>query len=516
MSGARRITRRRALAEALAGTVGASTLGAAITGCGGSGIAAPAGSGSTLRSTWVDPVGDGQLRVGPGERLLARNELGPRAKGTGVIATLAQITDAHVLDPSSPARVTFLDRLGAPFQSTFRPQEALTRQVLTGATVAVRALHPDLVIQGGDLIDNAQDNELTDALTVLRGGTVGLIGGRDGYRGVQQGSDSDPFYYRPGVDAPQHPALLRAASRRFACQGLRARWCSVLGDHDTLVAGELVPTALTRSLAVGDRALWDLPQDVRPPSGVQLTTGPGGSPDGPPQPLLVDQLLREALAGPTVQVPADPSRQELSFADVVARLRRAAGGEAPQPGAVAGRLDYVLDVGARLRVIVLDLVRRDGGSGGQVVPGQSAWLQRQVEDAGERWVLVVSHQPLASSENGETLLAVLDQAPRVIATLAGHTHRNRISPRPTARGGYWQIATASLIDYPQQARALRIVETAGGGVAIDTWMLDHVFGGRLGAIARQLSFLDAQGGRPGGFAGAHRDRNVTLYRRAPR
>ena len=181
-----------------------------------------------------------------------------------------------------------------------------------------------------------------------------------------------------------------------------------------------------------------------------------------------------------------------------------------------GRLDYVRDIGSRLRVIVLDLVRRDGGSGGQAVAGQSTWLQRQLGSAGDRWVLVVSHQPLASSENGDGLLAVLDQAPRVVATLAGHTHHNRIAPRTTARGGYWQITTASLIDYPQQARALRIVATAGGGVAIHTWMLDHVFPGPLGTIARQLSFLDAQGGRPEGFAGGRRDRNVMLYRHAQR
>jgi hypothetical protein len=55
---------------------------------------------------------------------------------------------------------------------------------------------------------------------------------------------------------------------------------------------------------------------------------------------------------------------------------------------------------------------------------------------------------------------------------------------------------------------------AGGGVAIHTWMLDHVDAGTLGTISRQLSYLDAQGGRPQGFAGAARDRNVILYRAA--
>ncbi len=42
-------------------------------------------------------------------------------------------------------------------------------------------------------------------------------------------------------------------------------------------------------------------------------------------------------------------------------------------------------------------------------------------------------------------------------------------------------------------------------------MLDHVLPGDLGTIARQLSYLDAQGGRPRGFAGAHSDRNAVLY-----
>jgi hypothetical protein len=44
-------------------------------------------------------------------------------------------------------------------------------------------------------------------------------------------------------------------------------------------------------------------------------------------------------------------------------------------------------------------------------------------------------------------------------------------------------------------------------------MLDHVQPGPLGTISRQLSYLDAQGGRPQGFAGEPTDRNVVLYRR---
>jgi hypothetical protein len=175
-------------------------------------------------------------------------------------------------------------------------------------------------------------------------------------------------------------------------------------------------------------------------------------------------------------------------------------------------LDYVVDISAQLRLIVLDLARRGGGSGGLVRPEQPGWLEAQLASAAQQWVIVASHQPLTSASGGDQLLALLDRQPRVIAALSGHIHRNRIEPRFTGTGGYWLISTASLIDYPQQARALRVVATSGGGVAIQTWMLDHAFPGDLGTISRQLAYLDVQGGRPQGFAGGRLDRNVTLYR----
>jgi Calcineurin-like phosphoesterase len=484
----RRLTRREAI------ILGAGAL--LTAGCGSSHSNGAGATGSTLASTWIDPDGTGTLAPGPGEPLLPRTELGPARATDGVIATLAHVTDAHVLDASSPARVPFLDRLGAPFESTFRPQETLTAQVLAGAARAIRALNADAVIQGGDLIDNDQRNELTWALVSLRGGLVQP----DRYFGVQLTSDPDPFYYRPDLDAPQHPGLLSRAARAFVSVGVGAPVYPVLGDHDILVAGEIVPTAETRALAVGDEALWELPPGLSLPPGNALTAG--GSPDGPPLPGLVDQFLARALAGPKVRVPANGGRVEMDPLEVIGRLGR--------PGET---LNYSTDMGAELRLIVLDLARRGGGSGGLVRPDQPGWLASQLASAGQRWVIAVSHQPLAGSEGGESLLALLDAHPRVIAALSGHTHRNSIEPRVTAAGGYWLINTASLIDYPQQARALRVLRTAGGGVAIQTWMLDHAAPGDLGAIARRLAYLDAQGGRPKGFAGGRLDRNVTLYLR---
>ena len=350
------LTRREAI------VLGSAALLAA--GC-GSARSAAAGSGSTLAATWTDPHDTGSLSPGPGERLLARTELGPVRAADGVIATLAHVTDAHVLDASSPARVPFLDRLGPPFESTFRPQEALTAQVLAGATGAIRALHPDAVVQGGDLIDNDQRNELRWALTALRGGVVRP----DVYYGVQLAGDPDPFYYRPDLDAPQHPGLLSRVARPFLSVGTGAPLHPVLGDHDILVAGEIAPTDQTRALALGDQALWELPPGLTVPPGTSLTAG--GSPDGPPLPGLVNQFLARALAGPKVHVPANGGRVEMEPLEVTRRLGR--------PGSY---LDYHVDIGTELRLIVLDLARRGGGSGGLVRPDQPGWLASQL---GKLW-----------------------------------------------------------------------------------------------------------------------------------
>ena len=71
-----------------------------------------------------------------------------------------------------------------------------------------------------------------------------------------------------------------------------------------------------------------------------------------------------------------------------------------------------------------------------------------------------------------------------------------------------------VIDYPQQVRAFRLLETANGGVVLQTWMLNTDPSNRLANISRQLAYLDFQGGRAQGFAGARSDRNASLYVRA--
>jgi len=462
----------------------------AVLGSGGEDRRSDSATGSTLLASFRDRDGNGVLERGPGEQLRDRTDLAPRARTGRIIAALAQISDAHVRDEESPARAFLLDRTGAPFTSTFRPQEALSGQVLAGAVAAVNAARPQAVLVTGDLVDNAQENELGQALGVLDGGVIDPDSGESGYDGPQSASNADPFLYRPDSDAPRHPGLLARAQRPFRSAGLAAPWFPVLGNHDLLVAGEAPPSLALERLVLGDREPAELDAGVERPRTRQD----------------LEALLAQGFPGPTVPTPPDPARRHLGGEELLNRVRRASGS-----GGEGERLDYSFDVGPRLRVIALDIVRRNGGPDGRVSSDQVAWLADELEQAGSRWVMVTSHQPLTSSQGGQAALAALDRSPGVVAVLSGHTHASSIEPRRSDAGGYWLIATPSLADYPQQARALRLRETVGGGVAIETWMLDTA-PGELSDVSRDLGFLDAQGGRPQGAVGRVEDRNARLFR----
>jgi 3',5'-cyclic AMP phosphodiesterase CpdA len=477
---------RRAATRARRGGAAAALAALVVAGCGGMHAADPP-AGSTLRATLADRDGDGFLSPGPGEPLLDR---GGHARPGATLATFAQLTDTHVRDEESPARVPFLDRLGPPFTSTFRPQEAFSTQVLDATVRAVNRERPQAVFVTGDVVDNAQQNELTMAIDTLDGREVHPNSGGPGYDGVQAANSADPFYYRPDHDAPRHPGVLQRAQRPFKAAGLRAPWYPLVGNHDVLAEGEVPVTPAIENVATGNLLTTSLDPRYRPPRAETSA------------PAAVASALSGGLPGQAERVPADPGRRILTGAQATARLARAgARGTALRDGL----MDYAVDVGRHVRAIMLDTVRRDGTSQGLLTPAQTAWLRDELARAGDRWVLVFSHNPLDATAGGDAALAALDADRHVVAAVAGNRHRNVV----TRSGHVWLIGTSSLADYPQQARMFRLRATARG-VALETWMVDHDQTG-LAGVSEQLAYLDAQGGRPQGFAGRPRDRNVRLY-----
>ena len=476
-----------------------------LSACGGPAETATAG-GSTANQTLVDRDNDGLPEPGPGEPLLDRTDVAPTAPLTNEIARIGVLNDLHVRDEESPARVPFLDRLDAPFTSTFRPHEALSTQILAAGVEAIAAQEPRAVLLPGDLADNAQRNEIEWVTAVLNGERVDPDSGDAGYDGVQRAGNADPFYYRPGVDAPQKPGLLSDAQQPFTPQGLGVPWFPALGNHDVLVQGEVAPTPELDALAAGDEAVERLDQERLEALDVP--------PDSTQVPQLVENLLAaQQLPGDTRTVPADPARGFVDPRQATDLLRDAAaasGAELRDRAGAPDRLDYTADIGSRVRLITLDIVQREGGSGGTVTPEQQAWLGEQLEAAGDRWVILSVHQPLDSSVGGPEVLALLDAHPRTLAVVHGHTHFNEVTPRDD----YWIVSTASLTSWPLQGRMLRVLETEGGGAAIETWVVD-IEGGGLAGEARELAHLDAQGGRADGERGDRDDRNVRLFLPSP-
>ncbi len=470
---------------------------------------APQVPGSTLRATVADPDGDGRLGRGPGEPLQDRTELARRGRATREVARIGQLTDTHVRDEESPARVPFLDRLGAPVTSTFRPQEAVSPQVLAAAVRSLNAERPDAVLVTGDLVDNAQRNELDQLVSVLTGGPVDPGSGGAGYRGVQAASNPDGFFYRPALDAPRHPGVLNRAQQQFFSPGLRAPWYGAAGNHDLLVQGELPPSPATDRIATGDEALLTFAPELRGrlddlPRGGEATPDLRDLPRG-----AIEELIAEGVPGRATKVPADEQRRALDFAGLADRLRGAG-----TPFGKGDRLDYTVDVGRELRVIVLDTVDRSGGAGGVLAGRQVGFLRRELERAGDRAVIVADHHGLERTEGGDAALALLDRDPDVVAELFGDTHRHEVRPRRTPAGGFWRISTASLSDWPQQSRMLRLVAGPDGSRALETWVVDHAGGldaQDLAGFGRELAFLDPQGGRPQRFAGTRTDRNARLW-----
>ena len=486
----------------LAALVAAGATAAGLGGCAGGDPVASAGppDGSTLRATWTDPDGDGTPQRTPGEPLRDRTDLAAAARAGRVLGSLGVLTDVHVRDEESPGRVPFLDRLGAPFSSTFRPQDPLSVQVLVAGVRAVDAARPDAALVLGDLVDNAQRNELAWARTALRGGAVRPDSGAPGYQGLQEASNPDPAFYRPDVDPPRLPGLLARAQRPVRSPGLRMPLRVLPGNHDLLLAGEVRRTERTNAVATADRLL------VAPDAGLLRA----GRREDLLRDGLVDRVLQDGLPGRTRRVAPDPARRELSPGEATAELRGLAGMDRS-----AARMDRAFDVGRGVRVLALDTVSRTFGAGGVVTREQVAWLARELRRAGDRWILVASHHPLRKVRGGDAVLALLDRAPRVLATLNGDTHRHSITARATPAGGFWQIGTSSLADWPQQGRMLRVRATARGGAVLETWTLDTA-PDDLADDARTLAHLDAQGGRPAGDRGGARDRNVRLFKPAPR
>ena len=492
------------------------------------------------------------LSPGSGETHIVRNDLFDYDLDTDeVLLTVAHLSDLHVCDAQSPARVEFMDRWADPDSplleqlgevGSYRAQEMLTAQVLEACVRAVNEVDAgpiggqplDFAISTGDNTDSAQTNELSWYLTLLEGGPVHPDSGDlSRYEGVADDEVEDERYWHPAADAvdlphslygfPSAPGLLDAVRQPFEAVGLSMPWLAVHGNHDRLVQGTVPPGGVIGRAAVGTAKPIGLPEGWGANEALGFLAGLETTVDVTAMAAMLKAEMRHVTADRARRI---TTRAEFVSAHFSERARPSGHGFGTLPY-------YRFDHGA-VTMLVLDTVDQYGGWEGSLDRAQFDWLHTELEAADEdrRYVVLASHHPIERLINptghDRVLAPELEQLlaghPCVVLWLAGHTHQTAV----TARGTYWQVVAPSLIDWPQQARIVELLR-GNGALRIVATMLDHAGTApwdhtidsieAMAGLSRELSANDWQWRHvpleKHPRAGAVDERNVCLLLRDP-
>lgn len=552
-------------------------------------LLAPAGRSAPTGTTGAKTIvstGERTLAYGPGQQRVTRSLRWNQTKGAGsAVAGFKQVSDVHVVDSESPGRVEFFDRCSFG-SSAYRPHEAMSTQVGESMIRALNQIETgpvvgadlDFSISTGDNIDNNQRNELAWFIDLLNGDTITPNSGGPGYDGYTQTNTADAL----------SDEILDLAIQPFEASGI-GPWYGVLGNHDELVQGNLPASTTFRFLVTQGKKVFIDPatyfDEGRCPASIANAEDAFFevyfSEDAHEVPADFSRIFvshedivntyAEAEGRPTghgfLNAPSDPVRSD---------------GEDKE---VAGY--YAFNVSKKVRGISLDTVSYSTTSEGILNDSQFDWVEKQLKRnsrvfytrSGKRRVnpgatnklfMIFSHHtsktinhpgtfPDATEEQlaammpqhcftkkaaagcgkGEGFRDLLQRYPNVIAWVNGHEHNNRVTGFPAPKGeaaerSFWEINTASHIDWPQQSRILEVAYKPGvdgkpGSVFIYGTLVDHIAHPTpdqavqdpveyLASLSRIESYYDAcvrVGQADCDAAGGPKHRNVKLVLKAP-
>ncbi|MET8829925.1 TIGR03767 family metallophosphoesterase [Streptomyces sp. NPDC004610] len=518
---------------------------------------APYTRATTLVSVAAPRAGSGYRRLGdgPGWRRVLRTDLAAAKSGRAdrrtPLAAFVQVTDLHLLDVQHPLRLEFLRSADV---RAWRPQEALTVQGAVSLVERINALRAAPVtgaplgfaITTGDNTDNNCRTELDWFLTVMSGGRITPDSG-DPHRHEGVMNSGLTGYWQP--DAPVRDAdkqrgfphlegFLAAARREVNSPGLNLPWYSTVGNHDSLPLGCYGHgDPYLRDFATGGRKLMSLPaaESKKLQDAIRKAKDPIGT--------QFRDLLK-AHARELRPVTPDPRRAPFTATEyLTAHLDPKYTGMGPvghgysTANIEAGTQYYSFRIADDIIGVSLDTTDAGGHYEGSLGTAQLNWLDRTLTEHSDAYAIIFSHhtsdsmdnprpdpaRPGERRHNGAEVVALLNRHRNVLAWVNGHIHRNAVTarPGPDGRSSFWEISTASHIDFPHHARIVELTDNKDGTISLFTTLVESAAPHRtdftdlsqtgLAALYRELSF-NAPGGRTD-LSGGARDRNTELVLR---
>lgn len=505
----------------------------------------------------------------------------------------AHHTDIHITDAQSPSRLVGAKSLGwihPGMDAAHRPQETMTTQVFDQLIRATNRVSSSPIsgapmafcLQTGDHTDNRTAAELDWWLDLLAGRSVTPNTGAEGrYEGVQRSGWQ--AVWNPDVagnDRPQRhgyphlPGVLDAAVSTFSAEGLAVPWVTVFGNHDRIFSGTFGPA-----------------RGVRIDLVEQLVRAGAHSPSN--SVALIESIIKASVRGSKSfnrhvgsrrrgwkSVTADAeARRPVGPAEYLQHILDAHDGRVPDrqaqlsPGHGFGIGDSHADTdtgantdtwwslghGPHVQIIGLDTSHHTTGDTGRIGPRQAAWLEAELQrhhsrfydragrevtgDGTDRLVIIASHHNSRVLDNthddaydpgdatgGEALIDLLGRFPNVILWINGHSHQHWVTPhRSRSEHGFWEVSTASVIDFAQQGRLFEVLDNGDGTISVVATVLDHAAppatpharradawtAEGLASLSRELAANDDRWLDPMALLGDVDDRNVELVVSAP-